>query len=341
MKSRRAAFGAVLVLAMLLLSVKSVHAVTVTPRLELNGDPGQSLRETFKVTNEQRQSQTFYLSFANFRSVDESGTPVFSDRAEDLATWIEAPSQVTIGPLDSVEVPVTVRIPSDAEPGGHFAAIFLQTSPPAPDQPGQIGISGKLGTLILLRVGGDFVQGATILEFGTKNKSYFFISLPITFYYRFQNIGDDHTKPLGDVIITNMVGQTSKILPANPVDGSVLPKSVRRFETTWSDSGKPLKQEIVAKIQEPPRGFWPMVKYEWQNFAFGKYQAKLKLAFGTKELQSANASFTFYVIPWQLLSIVIPALIITLILIRWFVRRYNRYIIGRAAGASARQNREK
>ena len=324
--------GRVLTTAALILALFPFisYGATVTPRIEVNADPGTTVREVFKITNEERQSKIFYLTYGNFQSVDESGNPAFTGGKTDLATWISGPESVTVGPGDSREVPIAIRIPQEAEPGGHFAAIFLQTEPPNNSNPGQVAISTKLGSLVLLRVGGEFEQGGTILNFGTTNNQRFFSSLPVPFYYRFQNTGDDHLKPLGDVQITNTFGLTSKILPANPVDGSVLPKSIRRFETVWAESGGVLKQATEISLGGPEAGFFSQTAYQLKNFAFGKYTAKLKIAYGTPDLKSTNASFTFFVLPWQLMALAVPSLIILAFVLNWLVRRYNRYIIRKA-----------
>ena len=321
--------GAVFVIFVIFFA-NQAKAITVTPRIEITSNPGETVREVFKIRNEERQSRTYYTSVENFESQDESGTPRFSLRKEDLATWISLPEIVTIGPGEAKEIEFTLNIPKDAEPGGHFSAIFLQTSPPS-NNGSDLAISAKLGSLILLRVNGDFQQGGGVLEFATKLKKHFFTSLPIEFYYRFQNDGDDHLRPVGDVLITNSIGRTTKILPANPVDGSVLPKSIRRFETKWLTAFGPVEEDPLKDAPtRPGKGYWENTKYEWHNFALGKYSAKLKVVYGTKELKSSKSEFTFYVLPWHLLLLVLLGAIILFIILRFALRRYNRYIIANA-----------
>lgn len=337
-KFHRALFGAVLLLVLSASFVPEALAVTVTPKLELTADPGETLQEVFKITNEERQSKTFYITFENFHAVDETGNPAFGGTPEDLATWISAPDSLTMGPGETKDIPITIRIPTTADPGGHFAAIFVQTDPPKNKE---VAIASKLGTLVLLRVNGDFAQAANILEFGTKNKQYLFSSLPVYFYYRFQNTGADHQKPVGDVVITNMFGRTSKILPANPETGSVLPKSIRRFETVWANNSGNLEEEVNPTLPTPAgKGFWNATKYELHNFAFGTYTAKLKVVFGTKALQSANATTTFFVFPWHVLLIFIILLLLVFIVGKFGLRRYNRYIISTVQNQSSARVRK-
>jgi hypothetical protein len=336
--TRTSALAGVFVLSLLfigVLSSRNVLALTVNPRLEFNADPGTIVHTQMRITNDERQSRTVFLAFENFNSQDETGTPTFSTRKEDLAIWIKALPSITLGPGETIDLPVDIEVPKEAEPGGHFAAVFFLSEPPPVGDAGKVGIESKLGTLILLRVNGDFLQDATILEFNTIGKNRFFAQLPIQFFYRFQNIGDDHQKPLGDIQIRNIFGQPVKFLVANTVDGSVLPKSIRKFTSIWTELGGDLKQEPVIELKEQTKlTFWQAAREQWHHFAFGRYTAQLKLVYGTKELKSARSEFVFYIIPWQLLSLVVPGGIVMLIL-GWFgIKRYNRFIVKRAQSRS-------
>lgn len=308
------------------------QALTVAPRLELEADPGRSVGAVLKVINEERQTKTFYLRSQNFDSQDETGNPSFTTRQEDLAIWIKSPLSITLGPGETINMPIQIDVPYNAEPGGHYAAIFYLTeAPPVTDDASKVALNTKLGTLILLRVHGNFVQNANILEFGTVNKRRFYTQLPVQFFYRFQNIGDDHQKPIGDIQIKNLFGWVSKILIANPTEGSVLPKSVRKFFSSWTEYGGNEKQ---AAVIDPPKedklAYWDAVNFQARHFLMGRYTANLKVAYGSKELKSDHAEFVFYIIPWQFLSIAIPLLIIVLWILRRLIKRYNRYIIRKA-----------
>lgn len=310
---------------------KEALALTVAPRLELSADPGTVVQSVIKVFNEDKESKTFYLRAENFNAKDETGNPSFNFRKEGLSTWINTPLSITLGPGESLNFPVEINIPSDAEPGGHFAAIFFLTEPPDLSlDPSAFGVSAKLGTLILLRVNGDFVSDANILEFATVDKQKFYTQLPVQFYYRFQNTGADHLKPTGEILISNIFGQTTKIVPANTVDGSVLPKSVRKFFTTWTERTGKNQSPVVDPPKLEPLPYWDAVNYQARNFIMGRYKAELGLAFGSEGLKSDQAEFVFYIIPWQLLTVVIPSIILLLIIFRILLKRYNRYIIRRA-----------
>ncbi len=308
--------------------------MTVTPKLEVEANPGTTATTSLKLMNDERESKTFYIRSENFNAQDESGRPSFLPRQEGLATWIKAPLSITLGPGQAIELPIEIAVPYNADPGGHFAAIFFLTEPPNPgDDPGVVALSAKLGALVLLRVNGDFVEGANILEFGTVGKQKFFTQLPIQFYYRFQNTGEDHQRPIGDILISNLWGSEVKALDANPVEGSVLPKSVRKFTSVWMEKGGDYKQAPVVDLSkgaDEKKSFWDAVNYQARNFNMGRYTATVKVAFGSKEHKTDNDQFIFYIIPWQLLVVAIPTLLIILYILRRLVKRYNRYIVARA-----------
>jgi hypothetical protein len=169
-----------------------------------------------------------------------------------------------------------------------------------------------------------------IPDFATSNKQRWFTQLPITFFYRFQNSGSDRIKPVGDIVVKNMFGRNAKILAANLGEGSVLPKSIRRFETTWTSSGfAGMKQDPAEQVAQTPRGFWPTVVYQAKHFAFGLYTAELNLRYGVNNT-SATAAYKFFVFPWQLVLVVLVSLAIVLLVLWVFIRNYNRAIISRA-----------
>jgi len=322
---------ALAVLASVIIPSQS-NAMSISPvRIELAGDAGQTLKGVFKIINDEADNKVFYTAYENFEASGETGNPNFVETNSGLSTWINAPTQVSVASGESVEVPFTVNIPANAEPGGYFAAIFLSTVPPNTSAGGQVVIGARIGTLVLLRVNGEIREGGALLEFGTKEGGKFFTSLPVEFYYRFQNSGADRVRPMGNVVIRNTVGMTSTVVNANLSQGNVLPQSIRRFELAWVDAGNPNEQAIDASIPESASGksFFKAAGLQFKNFAFGRYTAQLAVAYG--EDNSVELSKTsFYVFPWQLLILVIVGGTILYFGLSRGLRYYNAWIIKKA-----------
>jgi hypothetical protein len=299
--------------------VHKASALTVSPvRVEIDGNPGQTLRGEMEVYNEQPEDKTFYSSFENFEPSGDTGSPKFIGDTGNLSTWIKTSDQINIAPEEKIIVPYTITIPENAEPGGYFAAIFWGEQNPAAVQGGEVSIGGKLGVLVLLRVNGDIHEEAGISDFITTDSKRLFTMLPIGFSYRFTNKGQDRVAPLGDLTIKNTFGATVATLKANESEGNVLPNSTRTFKQTWG------KDE-----PQPAATFFAVAKQQLTSFHFGFYKAEVAVVWGSENTLT-TATTWFLMFPWQLLSIAAVLLLILLIV----VKQYNRWIVARSKSSS-------
>lgn len=298
----------------------SVFALTVSPaKIEVVADPGQIVQGEIELFNEQEETKTFYVSYENFESRGDSGAPYFIGAKNGLATWITTSPEVTIVPGERIQIPYTISVPTDVKPGGYFAAIFFGSQPTQNTGGGEVTIGGKIGVLILLTISGDVQESGGLLDFGAKDGVSFFSKLPITFEYSFNNSGSDRVVPRGEVKIKNTFQLTSKTLLANENEGSVLPKSTRRFEMVWGDG-----QKEVKKLN-----FFETALAQLVDFHFGWYRAQVNLTWG-ESAQTAVATHHFFIIPWQLLSIVVLVLGVIWFIFKVWVARFKRRILAEA-----------
>lgn len=283
---------------------KNAQALTLTPvRLELSGDAGNTVTSEITLINDRDTEETFYSSYANFEAQGETGSPNFVDPVEGLGTWIKTDEVVVLAPGTSKIIPVTITIPSNTEPGGYFAAVFFGTNNPNLGDAGSVSIGAKTGVLVLLRVNGEVSEQGGILEYDTKDHKRFFTSLPVDFYYRFQNTGGDRVKPEGDITVKHFLGFVRARIPANLVEGNVLPNQIRRFEASWQSKNG------TSVSSDEKLNFIESVKNQWFNFAFGYYKANISLVYGEAE-KITESSVGVWVFPWQLLLTIIVVLFI-------------------------------
>jgi len=318
-----------LILLLILAAPIPSSALTISPsRLEFSANPGQRVEDIIRVFNETKDTIDIFTSAANFTAkIGETGEPEFlipGEKEEGLATWIDIEEgPITLLPNEQKIIPFTVNVPLAADPGGHYAAIFFSPSPPE-GEGGVVGVIGKLGALVLLRVSGDIKEEGRLTEFSLKDNEKIYNHLPVDFGIRFENTGTVHLKPQGDILIKNIFGGESAIVEVNKpkigTGGNVLPDSIRRFEASW------IKKEIG---ESEPTGFLEKLKAEKDNFAFGRYKADLVLDYGTQGKKS-QATLTFWVIPWRLTLLTIIGLLILIFLLIIGIKRYNRWIIKKA-----------
>lgn len=306
------------------LSQNQAFALTVSPaKLEINGDPGSVLTGVIDVYNEQDRSEVFYTSFENFEPGDDVGTPRFVGADSGLATWLSAQETITLAPGERAEVPFRITIPSDVDPGGYFSALFFGNQPPTTDG-GQVSIGGRIGILMLLRVDGDIPEGGDII-FSTTDDQKIHTQLPVDFEYRFSNIGGDRVIPRGDIVVKNMFGGVAATIDANPIEGSVLPSSSRRFNAVWGsgmESG----------------GFFSNVKSQYTQFALGYYVADLNLGWGITN-QTDHVRTSVFILPWQLLVVVLILLSVVYFGMGSILRGYKKSLLRQLQDQQKEQTR--
>lgn len=306
-----------------LFSVAPADAITVSPPImEIAAKRGDVITNSIKVTNDSNVEQTYYISVERFVAEGDQGAAAFIPDSSpmELPSWIQFSTlQVTVGPDERKVVPFSITVPPNADPGGHYASIFLSTTPPAPRGGSQVSIGGRLGVLLLLRVDGQVNESALINSFSAKKGAV--SALPVTFSVKVQNQGNVHLKPRGNVTITNSFGRVVAVVDVNAQGSNVLPQSSRELTASWVKN-----PNAVAGANS---SFWAKYRQEKANFAFGKYTADLSMVYGaTNKPLSANASF--WVIPWRVMTINLILIAIIAVLLVIGVRRYNEWIISKA-----------
>ncbi len=297
---------------------RTSYALTVSPaKIEVAADPGQTITGKIEIFNEQAESKTFYTSYENFESRGSSGAPYFIGADKGLATWIQTDSEVSVASGERLPVPYTITVPSNAKPGGYFAAVFFGSQTQQGTSGGEVTIGGKIGVLVLLRVNGEVEESAGLVDFNAEEGKKFFSTLPIILNYKFNNAGGDRVVPKGEINIKNTFRVSAVRLSANEREGSVLPGSTRQFDVAWSSDDMDSKKEV---------GFFGQAMGQLKDFHFGWYTANLDISWGGGG-ETASDSFSFFIVPWQLLLIVVAIIAVVKYGVKGALRRYRRSII--------------
>jgi len=307
--------------------IPAASAVTlIPPSLEIGLTPGQTTETKIKLYNETQNTIQLYTETRSFVAKGETGQPDFDFESEPigLGNWIE----VEAGPIvlksgERYEIPVKINTPVDADPGGHYASLFFSSSPQDATGAGTVSIASKLGTLILGRVAGDVIEDGTITEFGLTGGKTTLNRLPVDFFTRFQNTGNVHLRPEGDIAIDSMFGKQVDTLEVNASKGATLPKSIRRYEVTWE------KGQVKSSSGNFFTKFFDEYANERNNFGFGKYTANLSVHAGTNSIDD-SATTTFWVIPWHIIVVWGIVAILVIVILIFMIKRYNTWILKKA-----------
>ncbi len=286
--------------------------LTITPPLfQLTIGPGGIWSSSVKIVNTNSYDLTLYASVMNFEANGEGGsgkfTPIIEDGNEasvnSLAQWIEVSKKPIFIPKEkSAEIPFSVRIPENAPPGGHYAAILVGTQPLSDKSEGPvIRVSSLVSSLLFVRIKGDVREEGNIREFSTGKT--FYQKPEVDFTLRFENIGNVHLQPQGDIVIYNMWGkERGKILINQKTHfGNVLSKSVRKFEFEWQGEAHPLE--------------------------VGRYTAVVTLAFGKEARQNISATTYFWVVPLKSTLGILGSFIAFILFMAWAIRAYIKRVL--------------
>jgi len=125
----------------------------------------------------------------------------------------------------------------------------------------------------------------------------------MSFELRFENKGNVHLLPRGEIVITNMWGKQRGVIPINQDSnfGNVLPDSIRLFEFTW--------------------------KGEASLLDIGRYKADLTLGYGTEQKKFTTRGTAFWVIPLKPVLIFVISFLLGIWFITRTVRAYVRYML--------------
>ena len=333
MKFRRILLSA-LALAMVFSSIAPVAAGAVEnnqgvgqaleiapPVLNLRADPGATIKSTISLRDVSTSPLVVRNQINDFVAAGEDGTPklLLEENGDtetspySLKDWVQPLPEFTLQPREVNQLPLTIRVPANAAPGGYYAVVRFTASPPGLDGSG-VSLSASLGTLILLRVNGDAKEAMSIEEFAaTKNGSpnWLFESPPINFVTRIRNGGSSHEQPSGQIAIKDMFGNAVANVNVNLSQNNVLPASVRKFE-------QPLDSSVIGN-----------------KILFGRYTADLKMSYGTQG-QTITESTSFWVIPYRLVGFAILLIIIVIVVARIALKRYTERVVARSRGRRRR-----
>jgi hypothetical protein len=277
------------------------------PVIELAGTPGQTATTSIRLRNVTKGDLVVNGQADDFGAKGENGEPqILLDEKEasrySLKFWVQAVPSFRLKSQEVRTAQISFMVPQNAEPGGHYGVIRFTGVPPELEGTG-VSLSASLGSLVLMRVGGNIKEDLSVAEFfAGKNgkKGGLFESGPVTLTERIKNNGSVHVKPVGNVEVFDSFGKKVASVPVSNPARNVLPDSIRRFDQSLTNKGM-----------------------------LGRYTAKFSVSYGSGKTLSSQ-TLAFWVIPWKLILLVLLVLVVITLALRQTIRRYNRHIINQA-----------
>jgi P pilus assembly chaperone PapD len=271
-------------------SVLAQGGIKVWPTcVELTIGSGESATKTVNIQNlgsEPIMLQAYVMDFSKDRNGDfafyEPGHESYS-----ASKWLSIDSfSLELAAAQSREVEVTVAVPAQVEPGGHYTALFFEAIPLSNE--GTVSISTRIPTLFYITVPG--VTEAEVIA----NAEISSLVLP--------GVAGGGSLEAG-VVVHN----------SGNVHLTVAAKAY--FDGYWGDSSElDLGQTIILPNSNG------VLSGEWQERPFfGKVKARVVIGYLDQSGGLVNKSQTagFWVVPWSIvgtvlfvMGVVVPAIVI-------------------------------
>jgi len=272
-------------------------------KFDLTITPGESQTVDILLTNRTGVAKEFVLTTEDMTGSSDIDQPTIllgdDTGPYSLKDFIQVPAhRFIIEPGERVTVPVTITLPTDAEPGGRYGSLLVQTvssGAPEGNLPATAVVS-RIAVLFFITTPGELNRSGELVDFTTVPAASFFTKGPITFGLLYENTGTVHTNPAGEIVITNILGQEVGYLEVLPWFS--LPQSLRLREVVWD-----------------------------REALLGRYTATANVYRGYEDEAGQpiidTKSVTFWVVDWIVLMAIVGVFMTLFLVFRFISRRFT------------------
>lgn len=267
-------------------------------RAEISVSPGETIVQEITVTNRISAGRTFKLEVEDIAGTADGSSAVELSGAErgpySIRDYISFPSDTfTLDLGERARIPVTIKIPADAEPGGFYGSVLVSTdrSPEVTNEGPRSPVIARVGSLFFVTVRGDADIAGETKAIQTLDGKMWYEEGPVNLGIVYENTGSVHVNPYGEISIKNMFGEEVGFVELDP--WFVLPKSLRTREVTWD-----------------------------REFLFGRYKVTAKINRGYDN-QIDEVTTSFWVLPWKIVLGIFLSIFIIVFSLRAFFRTFE------------------
>jgi hypothetical protein len=145
------------------------------PVIYLTVNPGQTVKTQIFLRDISSGDLIVSGQANDFTAAGEDGTPKLILDSEDsnnpysMKKWVVAPAELRLVPREVKTMSVTINVPKDAAPGGHYGIIRFTATPPSLKSSG-VSLSTSLGALMLVTVNGAVSEKMSVQDFSVNYK---------------------------------------------------------------------------------------------------------------------------------------------------------------------------
>ena len=266
----------------------SVFAALPVSKSSLGVSP--AIIEEVLAPGEEKKTGVWVLNITDFPLPIKANQENFTVQADLLrgagqtfnaSSWLRInPQNFILSTYEQKKIEIVINVPPNAEPGGHYATVYFQPLVSASNIRSQTTyLSAKIGVLMFLTVKGEIIEQANFQDFKTDSFSQFG---PIDFSLSFQNRGNVHLLPSGEVVIKNFGDKEIGKAPFN--QQIILPKTEKKIKMQWD-----------------------------KKFLLGRFSAQAYVSYGSANVKLKSEPIIFWVIPWLPLFLLTAAIVLCIV----------------------------
>jgi hypothetical protein len=295
-------FSTLCILALLFPSLGLAATYSVAPLvIDEELQKRDIVTKTITLTNTESRNVRIFPT-VNAVEVEEGGTvrafiepSMIEDKAGEITSWIEITrSRIELGPNESKEIPLTIKVHPEVQAGEYHAFIGFPEGSNRPEAERVVKNGSAPGTVVRIGVGTVQSQFLRLTSYAVER----FVrdGAPGVITYSLTNPGTDPVIPEGEIIIYNNRGIEVGAVALNQSKDVIAGKEEKSFTA------------------EVPQGL-----------GLGKYKAFLTIEYGLVQKTSINDTAFFYVVPLRQLLIIFGSILVLTALLAFIVhRRFDR-----------------
>lgn len=249
--------------------------------IAFDADAEETQEFSVKITNISEKKQNVSIGAMDY-TIGENNELLLDrefDEKDGVKDWITAKEpNITLEPNESRDVVFYFVAPATAPVGSHRGAVVFRV---LPEKGEDVSVQGQVAVHTLVNIKGDTHASGRVNFFDIP---LFPLNNPIVYMAEFENTGNIHYVPYGEVVITNIFTKSVH---------------VQKYEKHFIFPGKKYDFSFTENI--------PSI--------FGVYRAQVNFVDGEGVVRSRNDYTVGYLFPLVLIIIIIGCLI----LIRWLL----------------------
>jgi hypothetical protein len=215
-----------------------------------------------------------------------------------LSAWVKfANDEVTLQPQERRQFDFVITIPKNAQPGGHYAALLFRGLTSTSTVGSGAGISGRVGTILLVEISGDVKRSGEITEITAPK---FIDRGPLALSFKVSNSGNSYFSPEGTVEFRNLLWTHKSAWDSRVV----FPGFDRTFKATWD-----------------------------QKYFVGPVFATLKVQIPNGPILSSNP-IVIWAFPWQEFLVSLGGFAVLLVALKFLKKNFRIVRVGRTSPPS-------